>query len=71
MEEIEQAQALLRERFCLEISNMSKESIHQMCKVTNFEDFYAYLESFLEELEGEGLMVRMKKNKKKRIFEHR
>ena len=71
MEEIEKAQALLRERFFFEISDMSKEHIHEISKVTNFEDFYTYLQSFLEELEGEGLVVRMKKDKKKRIFDHR
>ena len=71
IDQIERAQALLRERFFIEISNMSKDHIHQMCKVTNFDDFYTYLQSFLEQLEGEGLVVRMKKNTKKRIFDSR
>jgi len=29
---------------------MSKESVHQMCKMANFEDFYTYLQSFLDDL---------------------
>ena len=37
----------------------------------NFEAFYAFLQNFLEELEGDGLVLRMKKNQKERIFENR
>ena len=50
---------------------MEKESIQRKCKMNNFEDFYTYLQSFKEELEGEGLMIRMKKSRKQMIMESR
>ena len=67
--ELERAQTLLRERVLMEILKMDKESIKHICKMSNFEDFYAYLQSFREELEGEGLTIRIKKGKKQAIVE--
>ena len=48
---------------------MPKFAIKQQCKMTKFEEFYSYLLGFVEELENDGLSVRMKKDHKQIILE--
>jgi hypothetical protein len=55
----------------VEITKLERESVEKMCKMNNFDDFFIYLQSFKEELEGEGLAIRMKKRRKQKIVEHR
>ena len=50
---------------------MSKERIRELCKMNHFEDFFIYLQSFMEELQGEGLSVRLRKEQKRRILSQR
>ena len=71
LEIIEKAQALLRKKVHAEVSEMTKKDVQKLCKMGNFEAFYAFLSTFLEELQGDGLALRMKKNQKERIFENR
>jgi hypothetical protein len=52
IEKIEKAQALLRGKILAEVSQMQKEDIQKLCKMNNFEAFYAFLRTFLEELQG-------------------
>ena len=42
-----------------------------MCKMNSFDDFYTYLQSFKEELKGDGLAIRIKKTRKQEIVEMR
>lgn len=70
LEKIEKAQALLRNKVYAEVSKMPKEEVRKLCKMGNFEAFYAFLRTFLEELQGDGLALRMKKNQKERIFDN-
>ena len=37
LDEIEQAQALLREKAYMEVKKMSKEEIHNQCKMSKFD----------------------------------
>jgi hypothetical protein len=39
--------------------------------MAKFDDFYNYLRTFLEELRGEGLVMRMKKHQKVKIMHMR
>jgi len=48
IEKIEKAQALLRKKVYKEVSQMKKEEIKKLCKMGNFEAFYAFLRTFLE-----------------------
>ena len=64
VKELEGAQELLREQVLEEVSQMSKDSIQEMCKMLKFDDFHTYLQSFLTELKGDGLTMRMKKQQK-------
>lgn len=52
IEKIEKAQALLRKKVLAEVTQMDKEDIQKLCKMSNFEAFYAFLRTFLEELQG-------------------
>jgi hypothetical protein len=68
-ESIEQAQAIIRERVFLQVSEMPKTIIRHQCKMAKFEEFYDYLQTFLEELSGPGLSIRMKKEQKLKVVE--
>lgn len=63
-QQIESAQTLLRESIVDALSRLNETFIRNQCKMNNFEEFYAYLASFVKELKGNGLSMRMKKQQK-------
>lgn len=71
LQDLEKAQTLLREQVLYQVSKLEKYKVGHMCKMTNFDDFYTYLQSFKQELLGEGLAIRMKKRRKQKIIDKR
>lgn len=68
-ETVEEAQALIREQVLLQVSRMPKAAVRSQCKMAKFDEFYDYLQTFLDELSGPGLSIRMKKEQKMKVVE--
>jgi hypothetical protein len=51
------------------VSKIQKEQIQSLCRISNLEAFYTYLQGFLQELNQGGMMLRIKKHLKKRFME--
>lgn len=68
-ETVEEAQALIREQVLLQVSQMTKAAVRSQCKMAKFDEFYDYLQTFLDELSGPGLSIRMKKEQKMKVVE--
>ena len=66
-EDIEKAQALLRRKTFFELSHMQKGLMKKMCKMSYFDHFYTFLQSFMDELKQSGLAQRMKRIQKDKL----
>lgn len=67
--EIEEAQTLLRDNIHNFLANIPKKVIRERCKMAKFDEFYAYLDNFMEELKGHGVSRRMKKEQKEKLLQ--
>lgn len=67
IEEVEEAQSLIRETVVHQVSQTTKNSIKSQCRMAKFDEFYDYLQAFLEELSEKGLSVRISKEQKSRL----
>lgn len=58
IEDIQGAQTLIRTTVFRQASNIPKNVIKTLCRVTKFDQFYDYLQFFLEEFSGNMLSLR-------------